>query len=147
MQHSQMSAVSHPTSAPPKMKAPPPPPKMTSNMGKHGHNQNSMARDQKDRSLTVMIPRAKYHPHAQPAQQPAILLINSQQHAIDGHHPILVQTNSQQPISFEQHSSLQTQMTIGRTDSLCSASEAKLLSYLDASPSTSKVVLICVILV
>lgn len=91
-----------------------------------------MLRDQKDRSLTVMIPRAKYHSNAQPAQQSAILLFSSQQPHIDPHHPILIQTSSQ-PI--EQYSSLKTQ----KTDSLCSTSETKLLNYLDVSPSTSKV--------
>lgn len=56
--------------------------------------------DQKDRSLTVMIPRAKYHP-APPTPHMA---------------------------SFEK-----------RKTSCASSNEAKLLSYLDAGPTPSKV--------
>lgn len=76
-------------------------------------------------------------------------MINPQTHQIESHQPILVQS-SMQHSGFDrvsdslQHSSLQTQGhltsgTVGRTDSVCSATEAKLLSYLDASPSTNKV--------
>lgn len=59
--------------------------------------------EQRDRSLTVMIPRAKYHP-APPSAN------------ID---------------SLDSHDR--------RSLSVCSTSEAKLINYLDASPSTSKV--------
>lgn len=59
--------------------------------------------DQKDRSLTVMIPRAKYHPA--PTTSP---LMNY--------------------TTFD-----------ARKPSVPSVSEAKLLSYLDAGPSPSKV--------
>lgn len=57
--------------------------------------------EQRDRSLTVMIPRAKYHPAA---------------------------PNSSMDIEYDR-----------RSASVCSTTEAKLLNYLDASPSTSKV--------
>lgn len=57
--------------------------------------------EQRDRSLTVMIPRAKYHP-APP--------------------------NSNMDIEYDR-----------RSVSVCSTTEAKLINYLDASPSTSKV--------
>uniref|UniRef100_A0A336MDB4 CSON015464 protein n=1 Tax=Culicoides sonorensis TaxID=179676 RepID=A0A336MDB4_CULSO len=56
--------------------------------------------EQRDRSLTVMIPRAKYHP---------------------------VAPNSSMDIEYDR-----------RSASVCSTTEAKLLNYLDASPSTSK---------
>lgn len=57
--------------------------------------------EQRDRSLTVMIPRAKYHPAA---------------------------PNSSMDIEYDR-----------RSASVCSTTEAKLINYLDASPSTSKV--------
>lgn len=57
--------------------------------------------EQRDRSLTVMIPRAKYHPAA---------------------------LNSSMDIEYDR-----------RSASVCSTTEAKLINYLDASPSTSKV--------
>lgn len=54
--------------------------------------------EQRDRSLTVMIPRAKYH-----STTPGALDVENDKRSV------------------------------------CSTSEAKLLNYLDASPSTSKV--------
>lgn len=59
--------------------------------------------EQKDRSLTVMIPRAKYHPT-----------------------PTVPQSHNME--SYDR-----------RSTSVCSTTEAKLLSYLDASPSATKV--------
>lgn len=136
MQEVQNFVVSHKMAAPPKMKAPPPPTRIVSNVpSKNG--KNLIVCDQKNRSMKVMIPRAKYCPTTQGGQQSAIILVSPQDHIIDTHHPILIQTN-QQPISLD-HSSIPTQMTITQTDSLCSNNEAKILSYLDASPSTSKV--------
>lgn len=64
--------------------------------------------DQKDRSLTVMIPRAKYHP------APA--------------------NSSQNTSTFDK-----------RKISVVSNNEAKLLSYLDAGPSPSKVSIILLV--
>lgn len=61
--------------------------------------------EQRDRSLTVMIPRAKYHP------APPSANIDSLEHD-------------------------------RRSLSVCSTSEAKLINYLDASPSTSKVMMV-----
>lgn len=59
----------------------------------------------KDRSLTVMIPRAKYHP-APPA-----------------------------PPTIQNESQIHQSQGIATTVSICSTTEAKLLSYLDISPS------------
>lgn len=64
---------------------------------------NKSTMEQRDRSLTVMIPRAKYHPA---------------------------------PPSVTNMDSLENER---RSLSVCSTSEAKLINYLDASPSTSKV--------
>ena len=76
--------------------------------------------EQKDRSLTVMIPRAKYHPLSQPPQSSSIVaaaeVINDSRYNLE---------------SYDKHAA---------TASVCSTTEAKLLSYLDASPSAAKVV-------
>jgi len=105
--------ISKPTSAPPKGMAPPPPPKT---------NPQNMDMNQ---SLTVMIPRAKYH---------------SQQ--ASGHNGTL-----EVPHHMHDRRIVQTGVATATqgpaimfttTDSTESTAEAKLLSYLDASPSTSK---------
>lgn len=70
-----------------------------------GHS-GTLGMEQKDRSLTVMIPRAKYHPAAPPPP------------------PIVVAT---------------TRYNMDSAPSVCSTTEAKLLSYLDASPSATTV--------
>ncbi len=67
----------------------------------------TLGMEQKDRSLTVMIPRAKYHPAAPPPPP-----------------PIVVAT---------------TRYNMDSAPSVCSTTEAKLLSYLDASPSATTV--------
>lgn len=77
------------------------PARSTNSMDVESGGENTMSfPDQKDRSLTVMIPRAKYHP-APPTPHMA---------------------------SFEK-----------RKTSCASSNEAKLLSYLDAGPTPSKV--------
>lgn len=76
----------------------------TQNSAPSGHS-GTLGMDQKDRSLTVMIPRAKYHPAAPPP-------------------PIVVAT---------------TRYNMDSAPSVCSTTEAKLLSYLDASPSSTTV--------
>lgn len=70
-----------------------------------GHT-GTLGMEQKDRSLTVMIPRAKYHPAPPPPP------------------PIVVAT---------------TRYNMDSGASVCSTTEAKLLSYLDASPSATTV--------
>lgn len=152
--HSKGMVINHPTSAPPKTKAPPPPKMMSGAvMPPHSHiskdsGHKQAALDQKDRSLTVMIPRAKYHPNAQPPQQPQMHLLNPQNHHSDSHQQVLIQTNSLQLHGHNRSDGMQpspqTQThlataTITSTGSVCSNTEAKLLSYLDASPSASKV--------
>lgn len=85
--------------------SPPPPPSEIAirDLGKNSMGiLNNSYGGQKDRSLTVMIPRAKYHP---------------------------TQSNNTQNES-------QSQQNYGvATASICSTTEAKLLSYLDISPS------------
>lgn len=82
--------------------SPPPPPSEFSKRDLASTSNNSYA-GQKDRSLTVMIPRAKYHP----------TLSNN------------ISTESQ--VHHNNHGVA--------TASICSTTEAKLLSYLDISPS------------
>lgn len=107
------SMVNKPTSPPPKGTAPLPP-KMTS------QNSNSATNtiEQKNRSLTVMIPRAKY-------QHGNIMLIDAPQ---PGQH------HQMQKFDVHQH-----QPNCG-ADSIGSTAEAKLLTYLEANPSTSHVI-------
>lgn len=71
--------------------------------------------EQKDRSLTVMIPRAKYHPQTGSAAQTA------------------QQTTQRYDMLYGAAAKSPT----AATPSVCSTTEAKLLSYLDASPSTT----------
>lgn len=77
----------------------------TQNSTPPGHN-GTLGMEQKDRSLTVMIPRAKYHPAAPPPP------------------PIVVAT---------------ARYNMDSAPSVCSTTEAKLLSYLDVSPSATTV--------
>lgn len=79
--------------------------------------------EQKDRSLTVMIPRAKYHPQNGGGA---------------------AQTAQQTTQRYDMLYGATAKQTIAATPSVCSTTEAKLLSYLDASPSTTaKVLLKC----
>lgn len=82
------------------LKKPSQPPRAINTDVESGGENTLTLSDQKDRSLTVMIPRAKYHP-APPTPRMA---------------------------SFEK-----------RKSSCASSNEAKLLSYLDAGPTPSKV--------
>lgn len=109
------SMMNKPTSAPPKGTAPLPP-KMTS------QNSNSATNtiEQKNRSLTVMIPRAKYQ-----SQHGNIMLIDA---------PQLGQHHQMQKSDANQH-----QPNCG-PESIGSTAEAKLLTYLDSNPSTSHVI-------
>lgn len=109
------SAVNKPTSAPPKGTAPLPP-KMTA------QNSNSATNtiEQKNRSLTVMIPRAKYQ-----SQHGNIMLIDAPQ---PGQH------HQMQKSDVHQH------QPICGAESIGSTAEAKLLTYLDSNPSTSHVI-------
>ncbi|KAJ6644596.1 Transmembrane matrix receptor MUP-4 [Pseudolycoriella hygida] len=72
-----------------------------------GAGHSTLGMEQKDISLTVMIPRAKYHPAAPPPP------------------PIVVAT---------------TRYNVDPAPSVCSTTEAKLLSYLDASPSATTLI-------
>lgn len=78
--------------------------------------------EQKERSLTVMIPRAKYHP-------PPVI------HGAGRYSSGAGGGGDADP--YDHHQQQQA-----RTASICSATEAKLLSYLDVSPSATKVCLI-----
>lgn len=69
--------------------------------------------EQKDRSLTVMIPRAKYHPQS------------------GGGGAAAQQTTQRYDMLYGAAAKQTT------APSVCSTTEAKLLSYLDASPSTT----------
>lgn len=87
--------------------SPPPPPSEVAirEMGKNSMGTlNNSHGGQKDRSLTVMIPRAKYHP--------------------------CPSNNIQNESQSQQNNGITT-----TTASICSTTEAKLLSYLDISPS------------
>lgn len=95
--------INKPTSAPPKGMAPLPP---------------NMSRNQKNPSMTVMIPRAKYQ-HGMLTDAPPIM-----------NHQAMQKTLS----AFSQ-----PKPTLTKTESIGSATEAKLLNYLDASPSTTNV--------
>lgn len=112
------SAVNKPTSAPPKGMAPLPPKMTGAAMPSPSHSQPGTI-DQKNRSLTVMIPRAKYQ-----SQHGNLMLIDVPQ---SGHH------NALQKSDVHHH-----QPNCG-AESIGSTAEAKLLTYLDANPSTSKV--------
>lgn len=126
---------------------------MISAMGvqKHIHDsQNTMTMEQKDRSLTVMIPRAKYHPNAQQSNSSAILLMGPEMSRHEIHQQVIVYTDSDTELSLCYRSidnvihlfqiqNNANQNLIARTESLCSTAEAKLLSYLDVSPSNKKV--------
>lgn len=78
----------------------------------------NMTQNQKNRSMTVMIPRAKYQ-HGMLIDGPPIM-----------NHQAMQKTLS----AFSQPKS-----NLMKTDSIGSTTEAKLLNYLDASPSTSNV--------
>lgn len=71
--------------------------------------------EQKDRSLTVMIPRAKYHPQTGGGAQ----------------------TAQQTTKRYDMMYGAAAKQTTAAAPSVCSTTEAKLLSYLDASPSTT----------
>ncbi|XP_031622418.1 uncharacterized protein LOC116340210 isoform X2 [Contarinia nasturtii] len=111
--------INKPTSAPPKGMAPAPP-KGTNNTATMSTNIDP------NRSLTVMIPRAKYY-----SQQTTQAPPESQQQ----HH----QHQDRRSVQTGVATATQGQATMfTTTDSIGSTAEAKLLSYLDASPSTSK---------
>lgn len=113
------SAMNKPTSAPPKGMAPLPP-KMTTGVAMPTQNLSATGTiDQKNRSLTVMIPRAKYQ-----SQHGNLILIDA---------PQAGQHHQMQKSDAHQH-----QLNCG-AESIGSTAEAKLLTYLDANPSTSKV--------
>lgn len=113
------NTVNKPTSAPPKGMAPLPP-KMTGVAMPSQNNSTTNTIDQKNRSLTVMIPRAKYQ-----SQHGNFMLIDASQ-------PI--QQHQMHKSDVHHH-----QPNCG-VESIGSTAEAKLLTYLDANPSTSKVI-------
>ena len=135
--------LNHPTSAPPKMKAPVPVEIKNSRKemiqsGKlDNHRSNAMLAEQQDRSLTVIIPRVKYHSTVFHAQAAAQL-------PLEEHHQQKIITSEAQ-IPFQNHFSRKLSNTITATsgteamEPICPTTEAKLLSYLDASPSKTKV--------
>lgn len=130
---------------PPKGAAPLPP-KLTSNATQKLQSQNS-AIEQKNRLLSVMIPRAKYHSQQSNGADSQLPQQQQQHHHHHHHHQSSKQDGKQNnpstSLAVPDFSHTNKTMGAAATDSVISTAEAKLLSYLDASPSKVSVTIIC----